>query len=103
MTHRETSARPSTRSGRRRSAAITALAMLTLLGTLLAGLPAQAASAAQISLKQAAWDGWAPLAGYARTVDAPATVNYRGKHYVFIRGTDNRLYHNVFDGYTWYG
>ena len=46
----------------------------------------------------AAWTGWGEVPGGGLTPDAPATTNYEDINYVFVRGTDNRIYQNRYDG-----
>ena len=96
---------PSIQARWRPRGAITVITTLALtLGAVLIGASgAQATTTAETTSTTAGWAGWSPLPGYTSTADAPATVNYQGKHYVFTRGTDNRIHHNIFDGYSWTG
>jgi hypothetical protein len=50
----------------------------------------------------ATWSGWSEVPGGGLTTDAPAAVNYHHKHYVFVRGTDDHIYVNRYDG-SWTG
>jgi hypothetical protein len=50
----------------------------------------------------ATWSGWSEVPGGGLTTDAPAAVNYHHKHYLFVRGTDDHIYVNRYDG-TWTG
>jgi hypothetical protein len=49
------------------------------------------------------WSGWSEVPGNGFTLSAPATASYNGKDYVFVRGTNNRIYLNSFNGTTWSG
>ena len=51
----------------------------------------------------AAWTGWGEVPGGGLTPDAPATTNYEDTNYVFVRGTDNRIYQNRYNGANWTG
>ena len=48
------------------------------------------------------WSGWSEVPGSGLTTDAPAAVNYHHKHFLFVRGTDDHIYVNRYDG-TWTG
>jgi hypothetical protein len=50
----------------------------------------------------ATWTGWSEVPGSGQTTDAPEAVNYHRKHFLFVRGTDDRIYVNRYDG-TWTG
>jgi hypothetical protein len=45
--------------------------------------------------------GWSEIPGDKLTISEPAAVVYNGHPWVFIRGTDNRIYHNKLDGAGW--
>jgi hypothetical protein len=52
----------------------------------------------------AAWSGWRevpPRNGF--TLAAPGATDYRGNLYVFVRGTDSRIYQNRLTGSSWSG
>ena len=40
--------------------------------------------------------GWSEVPGNGATPDAPAATQYRDTLYLFVRGTDNRIYVNTF-------
>jgi TPP-dependent pyruvate/acetoin dehydrogenase alpha subunit len=70
----------------------------------LTGLTASA-SARQAPMHRdhpATWSGWSEVFGGGLTSDAPAAVNYHHKHFLFVRGTDDHIYVNRFDG-SWTG
>jgi hypothetical protein len=48
------------------------------------------------------WSGWDEVKGDGRTTDAPAATVYDGKLYVIVRGDQDRIYYNYFDG-NWSG
>jgi hypothetical protein len=41
--------------------------------------------------------------GAGQTTDAPSAVKFDGKHYLFVRGTDDRIYRNVLTSAGWSG
>jgi hypothetical protein len=47
------------------------------------------------------WSGWSEVPGNGFTLSAPATASYNGKDYAFVRGTNNGIYVNSFNGTTW--
>jgi endoglucanase len=47
--------------------------------------------------------GWREVPGNGFTVSGPATTSYNGNDYVFVRGTNDHLYSNSFNGTTWSG
>lgn len=76
------------------------LAQLLSITALLAG----SAAVAWPAPAQAAWTGWREPAGYGRTYDAPAiTTTTDGSVWVFVRGTDNRIYYNRLKASQWSG
>ena len=90
------SARPN--SPRRASALILAL-VVSLASVLALASPADASTAAG----GRAWSGWSEVPGAGQTTDAPSAVKYSGKHYLFVRGTDNLIYRNVLTSAGWSG
>jgi hypothetical protein len=78
--------------------------ILWLLGTafLLTPTQAQAPTAHQVS-SAAGWTGWSQVPGNGATPSGPATTQYKGKDYLFVRGTDDRIYVNIFNGSSWTG
>src|SRR5947209_10087122 len=50
-----------------------------------------------------AWSGWSEVPGNGFTLSAPGTTDYQGSLYVFVRGTDDRIYQNWLTGYSWSG
>lgn len=74
---------------------------LMVTALVIGAAPAQAES---ITAEAAAvWSNWSEVPGQGLTPDAPNTVNYRGEQYVFVRGTDNRIYRNINDTGSWTG
>jgi hypothetical protein len=51
----------------------------------------------------AVWSGWSEVPGAGRTVDSPATVTFNGQQYLFVRGTNNRIYRNIDTAGSWTG
>jgi Zn-dependent metalloprotease len=49
------------------------------------------------------WTGWNPVPGGGVTSSAPAAAVVNSALHVFVRGTDNAIYQNVFNGSTWTG
>ena len=43
------------------------------------------------------------MPGGGATPSGPAAVSYLGSEYVFVRGVDNAVYVNRFDGANWTG
>jgi hypothetical protein len=43
------------------------------------------------------WDGWSRIPNGV-TYDAPAAITYDGVMYAYVRGTDNKVYVNKFNG-----
>ena len=82
--------------------------LLVLFSTAFAAAPAQAsmsrtASAPTTSQQlQFGWSGWGEVPGNGSTLSGPATT-YNGHDYVFVRGTNNRIYMNASNGTTWSG
>jgi hypothetical protein len=53
---------------------------------------------------QFGWSGWSQVPGNGFTLSGPATTfNSSGNDYVFVRGTNNRIYANTLSGTTWSG
>jgi hypothetical protein len=52
---------------------------------------------------QAVWSGWSQVPGNGFTSSGPATTFYNGNDYVFVRGTNNRIYANTLTETTWSG
>ena len=50
------------------------------------------------SHRAAFWTGWSQVPGGGATPDAPGATTYQGRLYVFVRGTDNRIYLNRLTG-----
>jgi hypothetical protein len=44
------------------------------------------------------WSGWTEVKGDGRTGDAPAAAVYDGKLYVVVRGVEDRVFYNSYDG-----
>jgi peptidoglycan/xylan/chitin deacetylase (PgdA/CDA1 family) len=94
----------------KRTAMVLALGMLLVLfTTAFATAPPQASMSRMASSPttsqqvQAVWRGWSEVPGNGFTVSGPATTRYNGNDYVFVRGTNNRIYMNSFNGTTWSG
>ena len=95
----------------KRAATTLALGMLLVLfSTAFAAVPSQTsmsrtASAPTTSSQQlqAVWSGWSEVPGNGFTVSGPATTWYKGNDYVFVRGTNNRIYMSSLSGTTWSG
>src|SRR5512133_1365715 len=68
-----------------------------------ASASAQATPAGTEAISLASWSGWREVPGGGATPDAPAAANYRGSQYVFVRGTDDRIYVNTLTGTAWSG
>ena len=103
-----TSAHPADSSQRHGvQATLYALISFALMVTALVigAAPAQAEPIAEPITAEAAavWSNWSEVPGQGLTPDAPNTVNYRGEQYVFVRGTDNRIYRNINDTGSWTG
>ncbi len=82
--------------------------LLVLFSTAFAAAPTQTygsrtASAPPSQQVQVEWSGWSEVPGNGLTVSGPATTNYYGKNYVFVRGTNNHIYVNTLNGATWSG
>ena len=71
--------------------------LLFVFGSAFAMAPAQTStkSTPQQSTNAAAWTGWSQVPGNGFTPSGPAATVYQGKSYLFVRGTDNRIYQNV--------
>ena len=83
--------------------------LLVLFSTAFAAAPPQASMSRTASApttpqqSQAVWSGWSEVPGNGFTVSGPATTGYMGNDYVFVRGTNNRIYANTLSGTTWSG
>ena len=60
-------------------------------------------SARPADARPAAPIGWNPLPGGGLTPDAPVAVNYPHHQNVFVRGMDNGIWRNTFNGSSWSG
>jgi hypothetical protein len=77
--------------------------LLVLFSTACAAAPAQASMSHTASappptspkLLQAGWGGWFEVPGNGFTLSGPALTFDQGNDYVFVRGTNNRIYVNV--------
>ena len=50
------------------------------------------------------WTGWSQVPGGGATPDAPGATTYQGRLYVFVRGSDNKIYLNRLTGLgSWTG
>ncbi|HEV8713400.1 MAG TPA: hypothetical protein VGX03_11290, partial [Candidatus Binatia bacterium] len=49
------------------------------------------------------FSGWAPLPGGGATLAGPAVVIFNGEPWVFVRGTNNRIYRNLLTASSWSG
>jgi hypothetical protein len=86
-----------------RATAVVAALTMSMIG-LAALAPADAAHVASSHAHApAAWSGWSEVPGAGATGDAPEAVNFRGDHYLFVRGTDDRIYLNRFSNGGWSG
>ena len=77
---------------------------LWLLSTAFAAVPAQAngsRTASSSEQLQFGWNGWNEVPGNGFTVSGPATTSYNGNDYGFVRGANDRIYVNSFNGTTW--
>jgi hypothetical protein len=78
--------------------------VLLLFSTAFAAAPAQtSASRTASSPQQFGWSGWSEVPSNGSTFSGPATTFYNGNDYVFVRGTNDHLYVNTFNGTTWSG
>jgi peptidoglycan/xylan/chitin deacetylase (PgdA/CDA1 family) len=83
--------------------------LLLLFSTAFAEAPAQtsvsrtASSPTTPEQPQFGWSGWSQVPGNGFTLSGPATTRYNGNDYVFVRGTNDRIYLNIFNGTTWSG
>src|SRR6478735_740974 len=72
--------------------------VLMAAATLLAvGTASRADEAAKV-VPAAFWTGWSQVPGGGATPDAPGATTYQGRLYVFVRGTDNKIYLNRLTG-----
>jgi len=85
--------------------AMVAAPLLFVFGSAFTMAPAQtnASNTTNQSTKAAAWSGWSQVPGNGLTTAGPATTVYQGKTYLFVRGTDNRIYQNVLTNSSWSG
>jgi hypothetical protein len=58
-------------------------------------------SAAHQASLPSLWSGWNQVPGNGLTPDAPAATRFQGTLFLFVRGTDNRIYVNQLNGSTW--
>ena len=67
--------------------------------------PAQTKSSSTLQqpAKAAAWSGWGQVPGNGFTPSGPAATVYNGTSYLFVRGTDNKIYQNVLTNTHWSG
>jgi hypothetical protein len=94
-----------------RTAMTLALGMLLVLfSTAFAAAPAQASVSRTAAAPppspqqlQAGWSGWGEVPGNGFTLSGPAPTFDQVNDYAFVRGTDNHLYVNAFNGTTWSG
>jgi peptidoglycan/xylan/chitin deacetylase (PgdA/CDA1 family) len=94
----------------KRAALTLALGMLLVLfSTAFAAAPPQTSMSRTASApttpqqSQAVWSGWSQVPGNGFTVSGPTITVYQGNDYVFVRGTNNRIYANTLSGTTWSG
>ncbi len=83
--------------------------MLLLFSTAFAAAPPQTSMSRTASTPttssqqlQEVWGGWGEVPGNGSTLSGPAAT-YNGNEYVFVRGTNNRIYMNASNGTTWSG
>ena len=71
--------------------------LLFVLGSAFTMAPAQTntSNTLQQSAKAASWTGWSEVPGNGLTLSGPATTVYKGTSFLFVRGTDNRIYQNL--------
>jgi len=55
------------------------------------------------SLVSSVWTAWGQLPGGGATLDAPTAILSGGSLDLFVRGTDNNVYVNRFDGTRYTG
>src|SRR5512142_304467 len=84
--------------------------LLVLFSTAFAAAPAQSRVSRTASAPttprqlQVGWSGWSEVPGNGFTSSAPAAPSsYNAKDYVFVRGTNDHIYANTFDGTRWSG
>jgi hypothetical protein len=83
--------------------------LLVLFSTAFAAAPAQARMSRTASAPTSSqplpsgWSGWSQVPGNGFTLSGPATTFDQGNDYVFVRGTNNHIYMNTFNGTTWSG
>jgi streptogrisin C len=56
-----------------------------------------------LTLITTAWSGWGEVPGAGATLAGPAAATYLGSEYLFVRGTDSRIYVNRLTGSSWTG
>ncbi len=93
---------PTLRRGVLRHVRIPILAVVLLVSALAGTTTAAAANPSSV-LAAPGWSGWTEVPGGGSTFDSPATVQYKNKLYVFVRGTDDKIYRNRYGGGTWSG
>jgi hypothetical protein len=71
--------------------------LLFVFGTAFAIAPAQTntSSTLQQSTMSSAWTGWSQVPGNGFTLSGPGATVYQNKLFLFVRGTDNRIYQNL--------
>lgn len=75
--------------------------LLVLFSTAFAAAPTQASVSRTASAPttpqqlQAVWSGWSQVPGNGFTLSGPATTFYNGNDYVFVRGSNDRIYTNT--------
>jgi len=83
--------------------------LLVLFSTAFTALPVQASMSRTASAStttqphQFGWSGWSEVPGNGFTMSGPATSSYLGNDYAFVRGTNNHIYMNSYNGTTWSG
>ena len=91
------------REDRPQRPAVLARVLLLILAVFGAVLPAAAAQAAPPMTAQAQWSGWGEVPAGGATTGAPTAATYRDFEYLFVRGTDSRIYVNLHNGVAWTG
>lgn len=51
----------------------------------------------------AAWSGWSQVPGNGATLAGPGATVFQGKLYLFVEGTDKKIYQNGLTGSSWSG
>jgi len=78
---------------------------LLLFGSAFTMMPTQTRSSNTPSQSAipAAWSGWSEVPGSGLTPSGPGATVYQGKSFLFVRGTDNRIYQNLLTNNSWSG